>query len=309
MVNRFVCIACGESKFEYCFYNNHLKKRSKIVKTQIVYAISKLFPTNSRVRFRSQSQGRIARCSTCGLAFLVEVPTETQLESFYSRSYWGNREKSSYAAKAAEAFQTKSFGYRATGQFSFVKDCIVALNSVLEIGAADAQMMCLLRQMNPYLDVHVVEPGSQWESYYELTGFRRVSKFYPFSNDGGVGRYDYIHISHGLEHMAKPTTMFNALRTDLRRNGYLFIEIPNCTESYFKVDLGDMPHLYFYSEPALRLLLSNHGFRIIKLRIFGISWDDYFVLRTARSKYSYDEATENVTNPNGLLLRVLAQRV
>ena len=76
-------------------------------------------------------------------------------------------------------------------------------------------------------------------------------------------KFDIIWASHVLEHTKDPKSIVNSLKKILKTNGFIFIEVPNCTnESVHRKDSKYKYHLHHFTPDLLKELASEY--RIIK---------------------------------------------
>ncbi|MBT4732144.1 class I SAM-dependent methyltransferase [Candidatus Woesearchaeota archaeon] len=105
-------------------------------------------------------------------------------------------------------------------------------------------------------------------------------------------RYDIIIYSHVLEHIIDIHKEFNNINKILKKDGLLFIEVPNQSGNY-KVTLdANLEHIHRFSIRSLYLLLSQFGFDIIKSDFNGIESTRYSsIIRVLAAKKSIDYLT------------------
>jgi len=104
--------------------------------------------------------------------------------------------------------------------------------------------------------------------------------------------YDFIHMSHVLEHLDDPLATLQTARRLISQHGLLYVETPNidawplrhCGQYWFPLETPR--HLWLFSPRTLRAALSNAGFEITKLEtrrvpnIYG--WRDTYRLEEER---------------------------
>lgn len=92
-----------------------------------------------------------------------------------------------------------------------------------------------------------------------------------------VNFFDIISLWHVLEHINNPRIVFKKIHSSLNTQGILVIEVPNGESLWFKIFrqswqmLIPPQHLYFYTQKSLTELLQKNGFKIIKVKNFGIT--------------------------------------
>lgn len=87
-------------------------------------------------------------------------------------------------------------------------------------------------------------------------------------------KYDFIFISHTLEHLPDPAAMLREAKKYLAKNGLIYINVPNSRSNRFKengrrsgIDYGNFPmHINFFTPSSMRYLANRHGLRVVQLR-------------------------------------------
>jgi SAM-dependent methyltransferase len=187
---------------------------------------------------------------------------------------------------------------RANGQYELVQNYLPKKGHIdaLELGAGSALLSMLLRHKRGNVDIEVVEPGLGWNKYYRDNGIKKVADFFPFETKK---KYTYIHASHWLEHVT-PDIQYNidAVRQLLMPNGTFFVEVPNRTDDYWNLDVGDTPHIHFFTEPSLRQFFENCGLRLLTIGCYGY---------TNREFHKFIHPSTKVLEPNEELLKEVSK--
>tara|TARA_B100001989_G_C24523309_1_gene457151 strand:- start:268 stop:1359 length:1092 start_codon:yes stop_codon:yes gene_type:complete len=74
-------------------------------------------------------------------------------------------------------------------------------------------------------------------------------------------KFDLCISVHVFEHLKKPEVALGEIHKCLKDNGILYVEVPNLFGSF----LTDPAHLLSFSKEGLKNLISNNGFKIIKI--------------------------------------------
>jgi len=149
---------------------------------------------------------------------------------------------------------------------------------------------------NKQISIDVVEPGKGWGKYYIANNINKVADFFPFSSNK---YYGYIHTSHWLEHVIDLEATLVKLYEKLENGGLLFVEVPNCTDKYYRLDVGDTPHIHFFTENSLIKLFTKYGFKLIRSGTFGLTNEEEFLYRNSSDNINNDislEAKKSVRN-------------
>lgn len=273
------CIVCGSDALQKKNYDNHGGKLSvlSLKKTLLPY-VDFLIPAQQVKLKRYSSKrspfgGQVCICQQCGHGFMATPPTAKQLQAYYQNEYWGVRKRKVNKETNVGELLEFTTNPRATHQVDFVLDKMgtQAMSNVLEIGAGAAYASLLLRHRSgePRPQLHVCEPGLQWQQHYQKQGIQRVADFFPFQT---ALRFDYIHTSHWLEHVDDLNATLEALSHMLSPGGHLFIEVPNTQYFYWDLAEKDEPHIHFFTPDSLALALTKHHFECLAVEACGITY-------------------------------------
>jgi len=119
-------------------------------------------------------------------------------------------------------------------------------------------------------------------------------------------KFDVIWMSHVLEHLLQPDDFFRKIKNMLKKDGVLFIEVPNCEfKPMLKSSIEKSPHLYHFTKKSLSILASNTGYKILSCDIFRpakkIEGIKHKILKNSFPYYPRIKTDEN----NGKYLRII----
>ena len=203
---------------------------------------------------------KIAVCQSCGYGVYERELSANELNYYYQSEYW-NSSKSVIYNK--DSFKKCT---RALSQYSLVSPYIATVSSILEIGSASAFFTQLFLNNNPSIDADIIESGLNWHTYHKSSGLSIISDRFPFTPQK---TYHFIHISHCLEHFLDLDSILTCLKQCLSNRGQVFVEVPNCDQSYWDSDVGDIPHIHFFTIRSLSLLFNKYGFKTIFNKSIG----------------------------------------
>lgn len=199
----------------------------------------------------------IFECLRCGVAFTFPVPDKEELEKYYGHGYYGEDVRRLHLIKEVflQLFQTgrrKAIeAYRRKGR-------------LMDIGCGDGRF---LKEMVGYgWDVYGLERGKvradllkeiEGIKYYngELVHFNFPSNY-----------FDVVTLWHVLEHLYDPFSELREIARILKRDGLLFMAMPNFDSLQANFGQGqwfhlDPPrHLWHFSPKSLSFILENSGF-------------------------------------------------
>ncbi|MEM9678774.1 MAG: methyltransferase domain-containing protein [Bacteroidota bacterium] len=260
------------------------------------------------------SKNKIKRCGICGYAVYDFEISKADLEKYYKRTYknW-NFDSAQKDIDDEELFLSDM---RSIGQYDFIKDHISNYGNeqILEIGAGVAYPSRYIQYMkNNRPGLYVVEPGSSFQHYYEHHSITNLSSTFPIRviDDNA---FDYIHTSHWLEHVIDLDSIFVDLKRILERNGLLFIEVPNCNESYFKLDIKDTPHIHFFTENSMMLFSEKYDFEVLEIGTYWLTFKQYYqrtkgCLKDLQEQQARQNSMVNRQKNDGAWLRVLLKNL
>lgn len=276
------CRLCKSSDLAFVQYGNHLNtyrwKKIRLIILKLFPDIIKFIrPTlNIENALLFCSLYKISICNSCGYGIYDRDISTIALEKYYKTVYW---QADGINDKSVESDSLFLYDNRAIGQIEIIRK-FLSLNrstNILEIGAGPALFSRLIHRQYPQTIIDVIEPGLGWEKYYKKYGINKVADFFSFLPSK---KYHYIHASHWLEHVNRDIeNVTNNLNKLVFPGGLLFIEVPNCDSGYWDLDVGDTPHIHFFTEQSLILLFEKAGFELLSSGTYGETHEeaiDYF---------------------------------
>lgn len=87
-------------------------------------------------------------------------------------------------------------------------------------------------------------------------------------------KYDFIFISHTLEHLPDPVAVLRQAKRYLAENGLIYVNVPNSRSNRFRkrgrrsgIDYGNFPmHLNFFTPSSMSYLTNESGLKLVQLR-------------------------------------------
>jgi hypothetical protein len=273
------CSVCNSTDLSKYPYDNHLYRTKKsYIKYPIKYLLARaISPVLSKfhskycdwadVKLIFSPFSWITRCKNCGYGVYDKSITPRLLEKYYNTVYRAR-------GLLPDQWQKKDYleDSRAIGQYCCVENWIDKFPklNMLEIGAGKAYFSRLVKEKHQgEVKLNVVEPGNCWGLYYKELGIPLVAKFFPFESNL---KFHYIHTSHWLEHVSDLCRALDKIKSLLVKDGLLFIEVPNCSDDYYSLDVGDIPHIHFFTRESLSILLEKYGFQTLVIGEHGESY-------------------------------------
>lgn len=212
----------------------------------------------------------VYQCDECSLYF-IDSPTDEEINSLYKNEYHNNIKN-----KLFEIAKSKMRYARSLSQFNFIKQTIDLKNKdICEIGAFDGLLLSLFKKNNNNV------------FGYELNDDARVYAKKKYDIDlkenflESKSKYDIIILSHVIEHFREPKEILIKIKSMLKENGFIYIEVPN----------SPMPNECSYNM-LMRYLNTEHivNFNMDNLIKFVESAD----LKIVRSEYNnYNISIDN----------------
>ena len=246
-------------------------------------------------------------CDTCGHGQEIGKIEHGLINLYYDRAYGAG------AHVMPERYEDVSYfihDSRAIGMYNF---CTLDLDwtsvkSLLDVGAGPSHISRYIRHHHPEVSLYAIEAGKPWLECYGRAGIELAALSFPVQLDR---QFDLVIMSHSLEHFRDVVLVAEAVKDSVAPGKYLLIEVPHCPSVYFEMDLDDTPHLQFFTEQSLSLLLEPHGFKVIRSIVVGkeLTTQPYLnghALQAEKAKASFEG---NIPVQNGVYLRCLAQRI
>jgi 2-polyprenyl-3-methyl-5-hydroxy-6-metoxy-1,4-benzoquinol methylase len=264
MSNLSTCELCGSKQVELIAYGNHsgginlhfAKHAAAKVFLPIVGRLTKILDkfeyTNTFSPFY-----KIRRCSDCGYGKYTKHITEQELNYYYKNYYWNN-------ITLIQPHLDKFPDERALSQYRFVKSYLPKSKmKILDVGAGKATTTRYVREKHKFpVKIDVIEPGNNYRKIHKKEKVCVVQKYF---SSKIKEKYDYVHMSHYLEHSLDLNLTMMSLKKVIRKCGLLFIEVPNCDEEYFLSNSRDIPHIQFFTKQSLTLVAQNYDLEVLRM--------------------------------------------
>lgn len=139
--------------------------------------------------------------------------------------------------------------------------------AMCDIGCGPGGFLSLARERG--FNVLAIEPGRRYHAYLRERGIPFAPAFYPGSAFADL-RWDVVTLWAIFEHVLEPRAFLEAVRTNLRPEGHLFICVPNAEALVTRLlrersnTFGGHSHLQFFSAATLGGLLARCGFEVVE---------------------------------------------
>jgi 2-polyprenyl-3-methyl-5-hydroxy-6-metoxy-1,4-benzoquinol methylase len=217
-------------------------------------------------RYGMSAAFRIVRCLHCGLLYLNPRPNEQEMLAYYPPEYQAAMRQ---VLQDVRQSRIGRIGLRMMRHVR--KPPLAKVGSALDIGCSSGDYLAYLQTLG--WEVYGIELDEEAARYAREhfgipvsvgTAERALSAFPDES-------LDVVTMWHVLEHLFDPSSVLAQVHRVLRPGGILMLEMPN-SDSLWASILGEywfpleIPrHLYHFTPPTLRAMLTKTGFRLTRL--------------------------------------------
>ena len=223
---------------------------------------------------------RNVACADCGLVYVSPRPSPAAMEMFY---------RSHYRTQHLIAIPTRTgtLAHPGTPEYAdalVYREEVLAINAlgngmvkpgdrVLGVGCNRGDALVMMNRRVP-IEMHGIEPGHESALAARSKGVT-VHEGVMETYDPGDLRFDQIQIFHVLEHLHDPLAVLVLLRSWLKPEGRLVVEVPDVMQPYGGLgNFFQYPHIYSFSQWGMRALLERAG---LEVRRIGLGCTLYMV--------------------------------
>jgi len=221
-------------------------------------------------RFARKEEYRFVQCHGCGLTYLSPRPTQEAMMRLYEEDYLGGEPEVTWEAASVPAWKAalKTIWHKVDGQLH--EEVLQKVHGrVLDIGCGAGNLMDLLKRSG--CDVYGIEPNPNSVMICNGRGVKKISSSLEAA-DFPNGLFDYVVMSHVIEHLPSPKRTLTEVRRILRPRGQVLIFCPNA-DSYLRRLFGKywhgwhIPfHFHVFSRHTLARLAEEAGFIVASVR-------------------------------------------
>ena len=246
--------------------------------TKIYYALSATDHTVSQEIFE------IWECGICTARFTQQAPDETEIGKYYqSEDYVSHSDTKKGWINSMYHFVRKRT--LSTKKNLVKKETRLSQGKILDVGAGTGAFLNVLQKNN--WQTEGVEPdAAAREKAKYLYGLDLKPSIELFNYE--PENFDAITLWHVHEHVHDLDGYLSQLKKLLKKNGRIFIAVPNYTSYDAKTyqhfwAAYDVPrHLYHFSPVSMMQLLLRHGLQLKKIKPM---WYDSFYVSMAPSPW------------------------
>jgi 2-polyprenyl-3-methyl-5-hydroxy-6-metoxy-1,4-benzoquinol methylase len=199
-----------------------------------------------------------AICTTCGLVRHAKVPTELELQEFYSTTYREdyNGERTPGPRRIMRAWNN---GERICQQ---VAPLLQSNSRVLEVGAGIGCTVKVFEKAG--FKAEGIDPGGEFLKFSrdKLNANVQITNLYDLPKQQN---YDAVLLVHVIEHLRSPRESFEHIAGLIKPGGMFYVECPNLQAPFARRSkLFHTAHIHNYVPATLRMLAESCGFRLRK---------------------------------------------
>ena len=192
------------------------------------------------------------------------MPSLSNLD-LYNNSY----HKSAHGGHERNLKQSAFFSGIAKTRLNFIKSNIEIDKKIsykiLEIGPGPGTFVRVWKDHFVNSEYYVIETDNSCHSSLHNLGVRIVHN--KFLKEKSL-KFNFIILSHVLEHVTSPKEFLNSYLKYLKKGGHIFIEVPCMDWKHKKLD---EPHLLFFDKLSMTCLMDKLNLTKVSIGYFGIT--------------------------------------
>ncbi len=208
-------------------------------------------------------------CRQCGLISTSPIFNQDSLEVFYDEFYV----PINYGVEKPEHLYNKD---QCRNIFLFLDEVLDEKLSLIDVGCGTGDLLKYFKENLSDRFPAMKMRGCEYNSALTKEINRQLKEELVFH--GGIDqafpeeKFDLIILSHVFEHIVDPRIYLKKLKQRLKKNSYLYIEVPSLFGHFqnyhnYKLELQKfftIAHIFNFTNVTLRNLLESEGFRVIK---------------------------------------------
>lgn len=202
---------------------------------------------------------KIARCKKCGLVKTIGKQ-KVKYEDYHRDKDYESHEK--------------IFKNIFTKRYNLISKHFKKPGRILDIGAATGILLSVFKGNG--WEVWGVEPSGSSEVIRER-GFKVLKSQFE-KTLLRKNYFDVVVLNHTLEHLKNPTKVLKRVKTILKKNGIVYIDVPNFESLSSRLYRQKWPyllleeHVHHFTPNTLEKIFKKSGFRVVWWR----TWSGYF---------------------------------
>ena len=230
---------------------------------------------------------KIFRCSECDFSFVNPMPPNEELDYFYEKIYRSNNRPPFLVGENYEDQKKNYLDDKNLSYISYITTLmdIKKIKNFYDFGCGNGDLGFALKKKFPKLNLFCTEGDSYCEKILNERKYKNLKSLNEIKYN-----FDLITATHCLEHLTDINSIFTKFKGLLNPEGYIFFEVPNCTQEYFEGRPYDSPHILFFTKNSIEKLAKIHNFKIINLSFSAYSFsNDHKYQRESQQQYYNDK--------------------
>jgi 2-polyprenyl-3-methyl-5-hydroxy-6-metoxy-1,4-benzoquinol methylase len=214
----------------------------------------------------------IFQCEKCNLYVSGELEKDVieKTKLIYNKKHWG--ENNLWDAKIAIKSNYTDIDSQGKkrhwiSQYKYCKPFLKNKKEILEIGAGQGQATYWFDKEG--YCVTAIEPN-EYNVKLINEKLKKSRCIVGSAEDFQIKeKFDVVWMSHVLEHVTNPLQFFKNVSKNMKTDGILLIEVPNCEhDAMLNSSITLLPHTFHFSKNSLINLAKKTGFDVIKCDVF-----------------------------------------
>ena len=219
----------------------------------------------------------IFNCKACDLSFAEPMPSDDDLNKYYSFVYRAKYRPHNIDHKTPKGILLSRLGLL-TQYVNFSK-----VKNVLDVGAGSGEIGQLLKE-NFDLNIFSIEPDEYARDVLAAKGYLNFDQ-----KKQTELKFDLVVSTQSLEHFNSIDNFFKIFEYHLNEKAIVFVEVPhNSLESWFNDRPYDSPHCLFFSKKGLENIFLKRNYKIIFSDYIGEDINKIFKLMSETKKDFYN---------------------
>jgi len=209
-------------------------------------------------------------CTTCGFVFTNPLPQKSVYESFYTKAYANYYGHITPRPSGNNRGQIPEFMRQRLNQISEVRQ--LTGRRLLEVGPGQGLFLWCAQKSGA--EVIGIEPSRAFFEILQEDHLPCVFGSLEQYNSAVLGHFDFIVMSHVLEHFYDHNTALEQSWELLNDDGLLILDVPNILKPFRSLDRYFLRYVHpsNFSRHTLDAFLKKHGFESVFVNEGGGNW-------------------------------------